>query len=177
MIFISAGHHLKDSGAIAPGGRQENKTTIEFRDLVVNFLNRKGAKFVKDFDTETLAEYLKRIDTGSGSVVLEFHFDAANTKASGCTAIVGTDAQANDKAFATEIAAITSSSLSIRNRGVINEADSHRGRLGLMREQGAVCLLELAFIDNAKDMIQYDANKNYLAEKIADILVKYENLI
>ena len=39
-IFISAGHHNNDSGAIG-SGYKENKLTIEFRDLVVSELKSK----------------------------------------------------------------------------------------------------------------------------------------
>jgi N-acetylmuramoyl-L-alanine amidase len=177
MIFISAGHHLKDSGAIGPTGRQENKEAIEFRDIVCNMLTKRAVKFIKDDDKETLPEYLKRIETGSGSVVIEFHFDSYNGKASGTTALVGNYADRLDKAFAKEIVDITATALSIPNRGVKTEAQSNRGRLGLMREQGVVCLLELAFIDNVNDMAAYDFSKEYLANKIADIIIRYESLL
>lgn len=176
MIFISAGHHLGDSGAIA-NGRQENLLAIEFRDLVCAQLTKRGVKFIKDNDTETLPEYLKRIETGSGSVVLEFHFDAFNGKASGTTSLVGNDADRLDKAFAKDLADTVSSVCLITNRGVKSEAQSNRGRLGLMREQGIVCLLELCFIDNTNDMANYDKYKTYLADKIANIIIKYESLM
>lgn len=177
MIFPSAGHHLKDPGAIA-SGRQENKEMIAFRDLVVYYLKKMGAKFITDSDSETLQEYLNRIKTGEGSVVCEFHLDSSGTgKATGVTAIVGSDADRLDKAFAKELADTTAKVLSINNRGVKSEADSHRGRLGLMREQGIVSLLEVCFIDNVADMKQFDLSKNLLASEIAQILVKYENMV
>jgi N-acetylmuramoyl-L-alanine amidase len=173
MIFISAGHHLKDSGAVA-NGRQENKEAIIFRDMVCQHLSNRSVKFIIDDDKETLPEYLKRINTGSGSVVLEFHFDAFNGKATGTTALIGNDADRLDKAFAKELVDTTAITLGVANRGVKSEAQSNRGRLGLMREQGTVCLLELCFIDNKSDMANYDNNKVLLAQKIADILIKYE---
>lgn len=177
MIFISAGHHLKDPGAIGVNKRQENNTTIELRNLVVAALKAMGASYITDDDSEDLATYLKRIKSGDGSVVVELHFDAATGKASGTTAIVGDDAQANDKALAKELANATAVTLGIKNRGVISEKDSHRGRLGLMRELGAVSLLEVAFIDNPEDMKLYDLMKGDLAKIIASILVKYDNII
>lgn len=181
MIFISAGHNTKgikiDPGAIG-NGKHEADLTVEFRDLVISYLHSKGIQPSSDNDNETLAEYLKRIQTGNGSVVLEFHFDAAaNSGASGTTAIIGVDADKNDKAFAKELSDITAAILGITNRGVKSEAESHRGRLGLMREQGIVALLELCFISNANDLKAYDTHKALLAEKIAEILIRYENLI
>jgi N-acetylmuramoyl-L-alanine amidase len=137
--FISAGHHNKDSGAIG-SGTQENWEAKKFRDLVVPHAKKLGVKVITDDDNETLSEYLKRIQSGSGSVVVEFHFDAANGTASGSTAIVGVDADRLDKSFAQELVDLTAKILGIKNRGVKSEAQSHRGRLGLMREQGIVCL-------------------------------------
>jgi N-acetylmuramoyl-L-alanine amidase len=175
--FISAGHHLKDSGAVG-SGTQENLETIKFRNLVVPICKGFGMNVITDDDNETLAQYLQRIKTGSGSVVLEFHFDAANNpSASGATCLVGNDADRLDKAFAKELVDATSSTLKIRNRGVIDESMSHRGRLGLMREQGIVALLELCFISNAEDMKRYNENKLFLATQIARIVYRYENMI
>jgi len=174
--FISAGHHLRDSGALG-NGTQENLETMEFRDLVVPILREKGLKVITDEDNETLPQYLNRIQTGEGSVVLEFHFDAYNHIASGSTALYGVDADRNDKAFADELVAGCSAIMGIPNRGAISETESHRGRLGLMREMGIVCLLELCFIDNDNDMIKYNSKKLLLANFVANIVEKYENLI
>ena len=174
--FISSGHHLKDSGAVG-NGYKENELTIEFRNLVVSHCLKKGMKVITDKDTETLGQYLLRIQTGSGSVVIEFHFDASvNKKATGTTALVGDDADRLDKSFAQELVNITSKTLGIKNRGVQSEAMSHRGKLGLMREQGTVALLELGFISNKSDIESYQKNKKILAELIANIIYKYENL-
>ena len=71
----------------------------------------------------------------------------------------------------------TSSILGIKNRGVISEDQSARGKLGLMREQGIVALLEIGFISNPNDLAAYQKNKYKLAAAIADILIKYEKMI
>ena len=162
MIFISAGHNNKgiktDSGAVGNGHTEAN-LTVEFRNLVIAQLKAKRVPYVSDNDDERLAEYLERIKTGNASVVLEFHFDAL------------------DKAFAKELVDATAFRLGIRNRGVISEAQSHRGRLALMRENGIVCLLELCFISNIRDLTAYHENKLQLAKDISDIIIRYENLI
>jgi len=175
--FISAGHHLKDSGAVAHG-KQENLEMIKFRDLVVNFCKSFGVKVITDSDNETLSQYLTRIKSGNGSVVIEFHLDAAtNETANGCTSVVGNDADRLDKMFAKELVDTTSSITGIRNRGVIPESKTHRGKLGLMREQGIVALLELGFITNKNDMAALDANAFTLASAIAKIIKKYDDMI
>lgn len=182
MIFISAGHNSKsktikqDPGATA-NGLKEGDLTIEFRDLVKRELDLLGARYISDSEEENLSMYLKRIQTGNGSVVVEYHFDAAAPTATGCTALVEEEADRLDRAFAKELVDTTASILGIRNRGTISEADSHRGRLGLMREDGIICLLELGFITNPEDIQRYNLKKVELAKAHAAIIVKYEKII
>jgi N-acetylmuramoyl-L-alanine amidase len=181
MIYISAGHNPKglrpDPGAIG-NGFHEADLTVEFRNLVVAILRGKKIEVITDKDDERLGTYLERIKTGNGSVVLEFHFHAAaSATATGTTALIGNDADRLDKAFAKELVDANASILGIKNRGVKTEADSHRGSLGLMREQGTVALLELCFISNSEDLRKYQQNKNASASKIAEIVERYEKLI
>jgi len=180
MIFNSAGHHTKgikpDPGASA-FGRKEADLAIIQRDAVNKVLAQRNIRYISDKDDETLGDYLRRIQTGNGSVVLEYHFDAFNGVASGATALVGNDADRLDRAFAKELVDATSTILGIPNRGVKSEAESHRGRLGLMREQGIVSLIEICFIDNKNDIDKWLAKYNDLAIAYADILVKYEKMI
>ena len=179
--FISAGHNPKgikrDPGAVA-NGYTEAELAVEFRNLVVAELLKRKVKVITDKDDERLGDYLKRIQTGSGSVVLEFHFDAATSStATGTTSLFGKDADRLDKAFAKELVDTTSQVLAIKNRGAKSEAESHRGSLGLMREQGIVSLLELCFISNLEDLKKYQNNKELLAIHIADIVERYEKMI
>lgn len=179
--FISAGHHLKDPGASA-NGRYEKDETIKFRNKVLKVMMDKHPeiKVISDDDSETLSQYLRRIQSGSGSVVIEFHLDASNNiAATGTTGIVAASASENSKAFAKELVDATSCILGIHNRGVIPETQSARGRLGLMRENGIVALLELCFITNNSDMEALDdpCRSNLLAETIASIIAKYDKLI
>jgi len=181
MIFISAGHNPKgiktDSGAVGNGYTEAN-LAVEFRNLVIGHLKKNNTPYVSDNDDERLSQYLERIKTGNASVVLEFHFDASDKPtATGATSLVGIDADILDNAFAKELVEVTSFRLGIKNRGVINEAQSHRGRLGLMRENGIVCLLELCFISNPNDIKAYQENKEVLAKEIAEIVIKYEKMI
>ena len=90
--------------------------------------------------------------------------------------MIGDDFDRLDKSFGQELVNAVSNILKIKNRGLITEKQSARGRLGLMREQGTVCLLELCFISNKEDMARYELCKHELAEVIANIVYKYENL-
>ena len=181
MIFISAGHNNKgikqDPGAIG-NGFHEADLAVEFRNLVTQWLNAMGVEFITDKDDERLSDYLKRIKTGNGSVVVEYHFDAAaSSTATGTTALIGNDADRLDKAFALELVNSTAKQFGIKNRGVKTEAESHRGSLGLMRESGTVALVELAFISNINDLNAYQKNKHELAKIHAEILERYEKLV
>lgn len=182
-IFISAGHNGKgikpkyDSGAVS-GNVIEGLLTIDFRDLVVAELKKLGVtNIITDYDTESLGDYLLRIKTGNGSVICEYHFDSAIPVASGTTAIVEQEADRLDRAFAKEIVDSTALTLGIKNRGVISEGDSHRGRLGLMREEGIICLCELAFVSNPNDVAAYHRGKATLARIHAGIIKKYEDML
>lgn len=179
--FISAGHNPKgpkvDPGAVA-NGLKEADLAIEFRDLVIKELLKLGVKVISDKDDETLSQYLLRIKPGNGSVILEFHFDAAaSATATGTTSLYSKTADKNSIAFAKDLVDTTALILGIKNRGAISEALSHRGSLGIMRKQGIVALLELCFITNLNDLEAYKANKEILAVRIAAIVKRYEDLI
>ena len=182
MIFLSAGHNSKstsvkqDPGAIG-NGYKEGDLTIEFRDLVAHELDILSAKYVKDSDDETLQQYVNRINTGNGSVVVEYHFDAATPQATGCSSLIEIDADRLDKAMATELMVATGTILGVKQRGVHFENETRFNRLALMRENGIVCLHELCFISNADDIQKYHAKKKELAKLHAQILVKYEQII
>lgn len=185
MKYISAGHcniagPNYDSGAVGINGKKEADETVKMRDAVIGRLNTMGyTDIVQDANGESLKEYLRRIATGNGSVVCEFHFNAFNGKATGVEVLVQEDADKMDLACAKELAACTATAtgLPLRGTGVKSEAESHRGRLGLMREQGIVVLVEICFIDNADDMDKYDAAFDSLATGYATILAKYDSLI
>lgn len=182
--FISAGHNSKsitikkDPGAVNKQGVKEGDLTIEFRDLVLRELDLLGVKYITDTNEESLAMYLSRIQTGTGSVVVEYHFDSAESdKATGSTGLIEGEADRLDRAFAKELTDNTASILGIKNRGVISEAESHRGRLGLMREDGLICLVEICFISNPDDLARYNLKKKELAKAHALIIHRYEHMI
>lgn len=178
-IFVSAGHNpaglRPDPGAVAHG-KTEALLASEFRDLVVSFI-RPEYKVIVDKDCERLDDYLKRIQTGEGSVIIEFHFNAFNGKATGTETLVGIDADNNDKHFAREVADVTARILKIPNRGAKCESQSHRGRLWLMKKKGIVTLHEICFMDNMSDLQAFMDNKTMLAREVAHILMKYDDLI
>lgn len=186
MKFISAGHCTTkgpnyDPGAVGVNGRTEAAENLKMRNAVLKNLIALGYKdIVTDLDGESLGQYLARIKPGNASVVLEFHFNAFNKVATGTEAIVQMDADTNDYNFAKELAYFTATTMNIALRGgtgVIKENQSQHRRLGLMREQGIVCLLEICFIDNPKDMCAYDLAFDKLAAGYAKLIAKYDDII
>lgn len=175
-IYLSAGHHNHDSGAIGVDGRQENKETIQLRDKILKYI-KPGYRLITDQDEETLARYLKRIGPGNDSVVLEIHFDSANGVATGTTGLYMTGAPKESIIFAAELTHLVASTLNIINRGAKSEADSARGRLDLVHKEGITALLEVCFIDNATDIMKYDINVDLLAQGTAGVLMKYNELV
>lgn len=182
MIFLSAGHHSKrlagaDPGAVNKHGVKEGDITIEFRNLVSTQLRAMGVPHKLDSDEETLQQYVNRIQTGTGSVVCEYHLNAASPAATGTETLVEVDADRLDLACAKELSAATSLILGIKNRGILSEAQTRHKRLALMKEHGIVVLHEICFITNDNDMAAYHAKKYELARAHAMILVKYEQII
>lgn len=192
MIFSSSGHcnargHKNtDSGAVGVDNRWEADEAVKVRNRVNSILRSKGYNVIEDNPTESLKEYLARIKPGPASVVVEYHFDASdNAKATGCSALVGDNSSKYSQAMAAELATVVSTTLGIKLRDggdgdkILFEKDSHRGRLGLMREAGTVALLEVCFISNPDDMSAYDDPAKFEAtcQGIATVIGKYEDLI
>lgn len=176
MIFLSAGHDLKDPGAVA-NGVKENELTMELRDLTHAALKRNRASVSIDKDDETLAQYLRRIKPGTGSVVCEIHFNAGQETANGIEVLVPDRSTTHERALAAEICMAGVDIIGLRNRGVKDETQSHRGRLGLMREEGMNVLIEVCFITNTLDLARYQENKRKFAAKLAYILQKYDGYL
>ena len=178
MIYLLGGHHLKDPGA--PGrvfGNSEFEEMRHLRNKIKMHLTNAGAVVVMDDDKDTLSQVLAKVQSDSNDVVVEFHMNSFNTKATGTEVIIGNDADRFDRAFATRLAEIGSTIMKIPNRGVKTEEQTHRGRLGLMRERGIVALVEVCFIDNNTDMHAYRINIDQLAFEYAKAIYEFDKMI
>lgn len=187
-IYLSAGHHNKDAGATRTykgKAYKEAEITKVYRDRTLKYLKeyRPDARIITDKDDETLSQYLNRIKPGKASVVIEYHVNAGplNKKgANGAEAVIERNADRMDKAFAEELMNnFKVAGMSLRSNSVIPEDKTHRGRLGLMREEGIICLIEIGFITNDKDLeLMTD---NCFIDKVcalnAKTILKFEDLI
>ena len=170
-----------DPGAPGVNGRLEAFETRKVRNRVIQILKEMGyADLVQDADGESLPQYVSRIKTGSGSMVIEFHFNAGVSTATGVETLVEVDASVLDIACARELSLTTSIILGIPvrgNRGVKSEADTRHKRLALMKEDGIVVLVEICFITNTIDMAKFDEHFEELCQSYAQLIVKYDDMI
>ena len=183
MIFNSAGHHRKDSGAVAThrGVKyQENTLMMEFRDLINKRITERGYKFISDSDDETLSQYLNRIKPGTGSVIFEGHLNSATSnKATGIEIIIPNNASQAEVSIAGMLAQglhrITGLPLRNGGTGVITETQSARGSLAIMRKPGINLLAEYGFINNFNDLSIIQEKKVEICNFVADTLIIAED--
>lgn len=172
MLYLTAGHHFKDPGAVA-NGYQENNLNIELRDLITKELKEKypDVKFWTDKDTSTLSQVILEIkpQVTSKDYWVEIHFDSSERKAAtGTTALVANNSREKSRSLASALASLTSETLGITNRGVKSESESNRGKLAMLHTSASSVLLEIAFISNSSDLQKYQKEKKCLAEVIAN---------
>lgn len=178
VVYPIAGHHNNDPGAVYNSQKEADKTK-ELRNLISKYLNQKGHRHIIDKDYETNRQLQKRIKPGSGSVLVDHHFNASSNPAvSGTEVIVANNANANSKALAKEIVDGTAKILGIPNRGVKNESQTARGKIGILNlGAGIACLPEVCFFSNPNDMAKYEQKKEELAKFYAETYIKYDNLV
>lgn len=181
MIYLSAGHHFNpekaDPGAVS-GKWKESELTQELRDLTLRELKKRGVSAITDKDYETLGQYISRIKPGSGSVVCEYHFNASDNKsATGTEAIYQRGADRVNRQLASEVSAVVAHLAGIKDRGAKPESESARGRLAILNTNAGISVLpEICFISNEMDMAKYQVAKHQIAESIAEILIKFDNM-
>ena len=187
-IYLSAGHHNRDAGATRKfKGKTYREADIvkKYRDRTLHYIKelRPNATVRIDNDNETLSQYLARIKPGSASVVVEYHINAGPVNkpgANGAEVVVQQHADKNDMAFAKELADnFKLAGMPLRERPVLREDQTYRGRLGLMREQGIVALIEIGFITNDKDLelMVDDCFIDKVCALNAKTILKYDDLI
>ena len=174
MIFLTAGHHNKDSGAVG-NGFVESKEAIRVRNRVTNLLHAKGVEVWNDNDIWTLQEVINEIFKKSkpNDIICDIHFNAGGATATGCEVFVPEQAIKSELLLASELSKVIAETLGIRNRMVKRESDSQHKRLGMMRPSGINVLIEVAFISNNFDMKAYNDKFEPLCESIANTILKH----
>lgn len=174
-IFISAGHSVggKDKGVPATPcskGFTEGQLTLRLRDLIVYQLKLMGVVVYTDKDTNALSEtlsFLKSIFIPTESdILIDIHFNAFNGIAKGTEVIIPLNAVKKERELATKICNLLVG-FGFSNRGVKDESRTARKTLGWMRPKGYNILIEVCFMDNAKDMEIYFSKINDISYTLA----------
>lgn len=174
-IFLTAGHHLRDSGAVG-NGYKENALTIEMRDLIAKRIRQldPNIEVWLDDDKDTLSQVIAKVDklATPKDLWLEIHFDAGITpKPSGATSLVAANARQASKDIAKKFVDMGSTILGIPNRGVKSETESNRGRLAMLHTKANSVLYEVGFISNPSDMVNHQDWKHWMADEFSRIAI------
>jgi N-acetylmuramoyl-L-alanine amidase len=178
ILFLRAGHHDRDPGAVA-NGVQEAALTIALRDRIARHLRANGVLVELDNDTHNLAQDIARLHTQvrPQDLVLDIHFNAATPAASGTECFVSATPSQRAINIGEQLAIITAAELAIPNRHRFNagrvkrESQTQHGRLGIMRLPCDVVLWEVCFITNPNDLASYNRNQGSLVCAVGDYLV------
>ena len=175
-VIVSAGHGGTDSGAVG-NGYIERDLTIELRDLIVAELSSLGVKADTDPNQNALKETLSwlRGRFGSKDVLLDVHWNGGPAAAKGSEVIVPDVSSDNEKKLAEALLKVLVDT-GFKNRGVKPEAETARKKLGWMRPVAENVLIEICFISNSTDMKLYQANKQTIAKKLANVLKTFSNI-
>lgn len=172
-IWISAGHQ-ENTGA--NGYIKEGEQAIYLRDKITAYLKDKAPNLevANDSDKDTLQQTIQGMRTFNPDVSIDVHFNSfSKESATGSEIYVPCDATADVRELAGKIVASTAETLGINNRGVKIESNSQHDRLGMLHgvQGGKLMLLEICFVTNKNDSDRYMANRDILAEKIADVIL------
>lgn len=167
-ILLIAGHGEGDPGAVGNNFKEADKTR-ELLNLVNPLLKHYAEVTVYD----TKKNCYKQSKAGNPpnwktfDYVVEFHFNAFNTKAQGTEIYI----HDSEKGFSVETHMVNN----IANLGFVNRGVKKRNNLmnmNLCKKAGvSYCLIETCFIDNYNDMRLYEASKNNIANAIVKGIV------
>lgn len=177
-IFVIAGHSNTDPGAVATHDYlvKEATYTKRLRYLITEYFkafNDSVEVFIDD-DKDNLQTVINKInkDVKAGDLVIDIHFNAFNGKATGTEVIIPAISSKLENKLAAEISKEISEVLEIPNRGAKSEAQTARGRIGILRGVGNRILLEVCFIDNSKDYKAYKKHEHMVAMVITKAIEK-----
>jgi N-acetylmuramoyl-L-alanine amidase len=177
-IYLEAGHHLSDSGAVTqtPEGQlTEASLTIALRNAIALNLNelagiqRKAVLVEADSDTMNLAQTIAHAgkQTKAGDIVCSIHFNAGPPGASGTETFIAYPSTEAERLLAQRLQKAMCNLLQLPNRGVKTELQSARRRLGILHHPAHNVLIEVCFITNPTDLAAYLQKQDLVAESFA----------
>lgn len=185
-LLLSAGHSNlvghKDCGA--SGGKDANGKpyiegvlAVEFVELLKAELLKIGITPIVDKYSNILVETMAAFKplVGSKDLAIEIHWNAGAPAATGVEVVIpGRGSVLESTSYERETAAgisnLIANTIHIKNRGVKAEKDTARKTLGWMRIPCENILVEMCFISNPADMINYQSFKTLLASKMAEYI-------
>lgn len=189
-FYCIAGHSHRDSGAVGVGGRKEKDDTIDIRDRIVYYLNRRLDILVRDGvllevnrlsvtvdnDWDMLSTVIAKIrpEIGSSDLLLDIHYNSASVDtATGTEVFISDNAGEGSKLFAKKVVSILSLITGLRNRGVKRESESAVGKLGILNMRGDAVLLEFSFINNPYDVEVSEKWEDWVCDEIAFLVIEH----
>ena len=174
IVVVSAGHSLKEEGAIS-GDIHENLLNMHLRDQVVKQLNDMGVATIVPNDSMNLRETIAFIKRSTYDAAIEIHYNAGQASAHGVEAF-HKEGDPWGKRLCENLCGNLSSLLGQRSRGAKSEIHSAHRRLGFVHENPHCVLIEAAFVTNPEDVglvLRDDDGKLWatiVAQTIADHL-------
>jgi N-acetylmuramoyl-L-alanine amidase len=174
-LFLIAGHHDKDPGAIARhlilGEIREADLTKELRDLLLISLKKFNPDKVIFIDNDiwTLNQTINWVKNHilPGDLMIDIHFNAfPEPGANGAETLVKNGSSQPILNRASRFSKVISDTLGIRDRGAKTEAQSGRTRIGILHGIGDRFLLEIKFMSNQVDVDRYNMNKHLLVDAL-----------
>lgn len=178
-LYLIAGHHNNDSGAVAQHEDYkvlESRLTIILRDLIHSYFKKFNSQVevILDDDRDTLQTVINKVNKTitKNDLLVDIHFNAFNGKATGTEVIIPKISSSIEKELASNICDRLSDIMEIPNRGVKTEDKTARGRIAILKGVGHRILPEICFLDNLKDYRSYRKNEHLVASIIAQAIEK-----
>lgn len=181
MIFLLAGHSAVkgtenyDPGAIA-NGHTEADLAVKLREATRLAILKKGGKVTTDDDRKSLKEVIQTMShSQEGDIICDIHFNAGVPKATGVEVFYPYRGTQEELDLSLIISKKFSDIMGIKNRGIKDETQSARKRLGIMNPRGINVLIETCFITNKTDLDSFLTNIDKLGDTLADLLLNADS--
>lgn len=174
-LFLIAGHHDNDSGAVANhsvlGKIKESELTIELRELL--FISLKSHNPSMDIwideDKWTLPQVIAWLNKNmkADDMMIDIHFNAfSNPNANGTETLVKNGSVQSIVDRAGRYSKAMADSLKVTNRGVKTESQSGRSKIGILHGIGDRFLWEIKFLSNESDVNNYQMYKHLMVDAL-----------
>lgn len=177
-IILSAGHDLRDPGAVALGTTESQEMRLT-RDLIAKELKARGAKFLSVPDYLSLIGTIRWINANSvpGDVAIDLHGNAFNGSIRGAEVFYIANNTQRQKDAQILLDALLKAVPGLPSRKVKPDTVTlHRSGLAFCRRVSVASLLiELCFIDNREDLKLLQTYRDRFAKGIADGLIDWSS--